>query len=161
MTERRGDNMNRDESIKFAEQYIENLILFFGINVAVSSTCEEDVIEVSVPSTEYNKILIGRNGDTLRAMQTLVSTTLRNKDADLTKVSLDIADYKKKHSDMIARRAEKWIADVRKTGDSKVLQLNAAERRVVHRVASEYSDIRTFSEGEGRDRHIIIAQQSS
>ena len=141
--------MNRDESIKFAEQYIENLILFFGINVAVSSTCEEDVIEVSVPSTEYNKILIGRNGDTLRAMQTLVSTTLRNKDADLTKVSLDI------------RRAEKWIADVRKTGDSKVLQLNAAERRVVHRVASEYSDIRTFSEGEGRDRHIIIAQQSS
>ena len=56
MTERRGDNMNRDESIKFAEQYIENLILFFGINVAVSSTCEEDVIEVSVPSTEYNKI---------------------------------------------------------------------------------------------------------
>ena len=39
--------------------------------------------------------------------------------------------------------------------------LNAADRRIVHQVATEYDDIETFSEGEGRERKIIIAQKSS
>ena len=44
------------------------------------------------------------------------------------------------------------LKTVRQTGDSYIADLNAADRRVVHRVADEYDDIRTFSEGEGRDR---------
>jgi len=42
-----------------------------------------------------------------------------------------------------------------------VLNMNAADRRIVHRVASEYGDIRTFSEGEGRERKLTIAQAGS
>ena len=51
--------------------------------------------------------------------------------------------------------------EVRATGNSYIAHINAADRRIVHRVAQEYSDIRTYSEGEGRDRRIIIAQASS
>jgi len=39
--------------------------------------------------------------------------------------------------------------------------MNAADRRIVHQVASEYSDIKTFSEGEGYDRKLTIVQASS
>ena len=59
------------------------------------------------------------------------------------------------------RKARGWIEEVRATGDSHVAHINAADRRVVHRVAQEYEDIQTFSEGDGRDRRIIIAQKSS
>lgn len=153
--------MNREESVQFAQKYLEDLLSFFGANLTVSSTCEDDVIELSVPSNALNSLLIGRNAETLRSLQYIVSTVLRNSEAELTRVNIDIAGYKKQRAERIAKQAHEWIAEVRKTGDSKILNMNAADRRIVHRVASEYSDIRTFSEGEGRDRKLTIAQAGS
>ena len=77
------------------------------------------------------------------------------------RVNIDIADYKKQRAEKLAEQARGWIEVVRRTGDSHVASLNAADRRVVHQVAGEFEDIETFSEGEGRDRKIIIAQRSS
>ena len=153
--------MDREQSIQFAHKYLEDLLSFFGANLTVSSTCEEDVIELSVPSSAMNSLLIGRGAETLRSMQYIVSTVLRNKDAELSRVNIDIADYKKQRADRVAEQARQWIEEVRRTGDSYIANLNPADRRIVHRIASEYSDIRTFSEGEGHDRKITIAQASS
>ena len=153
--------MDRQAAIEFAKKYIEDLISFFGVNVEAEVTVEDDVIEISVPSSELNSILIGRNAETLRSLQYAVSTTLRNKDAALTRVNLDIAEYKKQRADKIAEQARGWIEAVRQSGDSHIANLNPADRRIVHKVAQDYSDIMTFSEGEGRDRRIIIAQKSS
>ena len=153
--------MNKDESIDFARTYVADLLTFFGINVEVAVSVEDDVIELSVPSTELNSLLIGRNAETLRSIQYLVSTVLRNKDAALTRVNVDIADYKKQRADRLATEAREWIEQVRRTGSSHVAQLNAADRRIVHQVATEYPDIKTFSEGEGRERRITIVQASS
>ena len=108
-----------------------------------------------------NSLLIGRNAETLRSMQLLVSSALRSKNAELTRVNIDVADYKKQRAEKIAKQAKEWIEEVIRTGDSKVVSLNAADRRVVHHVASDYPNVQTFSEGEGRDRRLIIAQQTS
>lgn len=153
--------MNADQSIEFAKKYLEDLLTFFGVNVSVDASCEEDVIELSVPSTEINSVLIGRNAETLRSLQYTISTTLRNKNAALTRVNVDIADYKKQRAEKVAEQARQWIEEVRQTGDSHIANLNAADRRIVHRVADEYDDIRTFSEGEGKDRRLVIVQKSS
>lgn len=153
--------MNKQESTEFAQKYLADLLSFFGVNVEVESKTEDDVIELSVPSTDLNSLLIGHNAETLRSLQYLVSTVLRNKDAALWRVNIDIADYKKQRAERIAKEARVWIEEVRRTGSSHVAHLNPADRRIVHQVATEYSDIRTFSEGEGRDRIITIAQTSS
>ncbi|MFZ3009401.1 MAG: R3H domain-containing nucleic acid-binding protein [Candidatus Microsaccharimonas sp.] len=153
--------MNKEQSIEFARTYLADLLSFFGVNVDVVATTEDDIIELAVPSTDLNSLLIGRNAETLRSLQYLVSTVLRNKDATLTRVNIDIADYKKQRAERIAKQTREWIEEVRKTGSSHVANLNAADRRIVHQVATEYSDIRTFSEGEGPERRITIAQTSS
>jgi spoIIIJ-associated protein len=153
--------MDRQESIDFAKKYLEDIISFFGGNMEVEAVCEDDVIELSVGTSELSSILIGRGAETLRSIQYVISTTLRNKGAALTRVNVDVADYKKQRAEKIASDARGWIEEVRRTGDSYVANLNAADRRIVHRVADEYDDIQTFSEGEGRDRRIIIAQKSS
>ena len=153
--------MNQDESITYAKKYIEDILAFFEINVEAEVTLNEDVLEIAIPSTEYNSILIGRNAETLRSIQYLLSTTLRNKDSAITRVNVDIAGYKKQRAEKVAEQAREWIEAVRTSGDSRVVSLNAADRRVVHQVATEFDDIQTFSEGEGRERKIIIAQKSS
>jgi spoIIIJ-associated protein len=153
--------MNHETSLTYAKKYLEDILSFFGVNVEVDASVVEDVIELSVPSTESNSILIGRNAETLRSLQYIVSTTLRNQDAALVRVNIDVADYKKQRAEKVAEKARDWIEEVRRTGDTHVANLNAADRRVVHQVAKEYEDIETFSEGEGRERKIIIAQKSS
>jgi len=153
--------MNREQSIEFARKYVEDIVSFFGVNVEVVATTEDDVIELAVPSTDLNSLLIGRNAETLRSMQYLTSTVLRNKDAALWRINIDIADYKKQRAERIAKQAREWIEEVRRSGSSHVAHLNAADRRVVHKVATEYSDIHTYSEGEGSERSITIAQISS
>ena len=153
--------MNKEQSTAFAQKYLADLLSFFGINVVVTATTEDDVIELNVPSTELNSLLIGRDAETLRSLQYIVSTVLRNKDAAAWRVNIDIADYKKLRAERIAKEARVWIEEVRRTGSSHVVHLNPADRRIVHQVATEFSDIRTFSEGEGVDRAITIAQISS
>ena len=151
--------MNKDESIRFASKYLEDLLSFFGINVAVSSTIDDEVIQLSVPSTSLNSLLIGKNADNLRALQHVVSMALVAKGAELTRINVDIANYKRQRAERIAEKAEGWIEKVRKTGESMTIDLNAADRRVVHKVASDYSDIETHSEGEGRERKLIISKK--
>ena len=153
--------MNREESIEFARTYVSDLLSFFEVNVSVDASVEDDVIELSVPSNEANSILIGRGAETLRSLQFLVSTVLRNKNAALTRVNLDIADYKKQRAERLAEKAKGWIEEVQRTGSSHVERLNPADRRVVHQVAAEYPNIKTFSTGEGTERRITIAAASS
>ena len=152
--------MNQDESIRFAAKYLEDLLSFFGINVAVYSTIDDEVIQLSVPSTSLNSLQIGRNADNLRALQHIVSMALNAKNAEVTRVNVDVANYKRQRADRIEEKAEGWIAKVRESGEPMTINLNAADRRVVHKLAQDYSDIETHSEGEGRERKLIISKLS-
>ncbi len=148
--------MNKDESIRFAAKYLEDLLSFFGINVAVYSTIDDEVIQLSVPSTSLNSLLIGKNADNLRALQHIVSMALAAREAEVVRVNVDVADYKRQRADRIADKAEGWIKKVRETGEPMTINLSPADRRVVHKLAEDYSDITTHSEGEGRERKLII-----
>ena len=151
--------MNKDESVRFATKYLEDLLSFFGINVAVFSTIDDEVIQLSVPSTSMNSLLIGRNADNLRALQYIVSQALVSREGEITRVNIDIADYKRQRADRIAEKAENWIKKVRQTGEPMEVNLNAADRRVIHKLAEDYFDIETHSEGEGKERKLIISKK--
>lgn len=149
--------MDRDAVVSFVKKYTEDIIAFFDVNVVCDVTVEDDIVVVKVPSTERNSLLIGRGAETLRSLQHLISTALQAQQAPYVRVNLDIADYKKQHAEKIADKAREWIEGVRRSGEPRVLELNAADRWVVHHVASEYQDIETHSEGEGRSRHLVIS----
>lgn len=153
--------MDKEASIAYAKKYTEDLLSFFGLNTDVRVSCDEDVIELHVPSTHLNGFLIGQRGDTLRAFQQLVSTTLKNQNAEVHRVNLDIADYKRQRYDRLLDHVPEWVKKTRESGEPNHLQpMNAAERRVVHQAVNDYSDIITQSEGEGRDRHIVLTTKS-
>ncbi len=149
--------MDKDATVAFVEKYTADILSFFGENVDVNVSVRDDVLEVSVPSIGSSSLLIGRNADTLRSLQFILSTVLRNKDAAYQRVNLDIADYKKQRAERLASKVHEWVKQVQETGVARTESLNPADRRIVHHVASEYSDVKTYSEGEGRDRTITIA----
>ena len=146
-----------EESIQFAKKYVEDMLSFYGLNVDVYATTEDqEVIELNVPSTHMNGFLIGNRGDTMRSMQYLTSMALKNKNMDINRVNLDIADYKKQRASRLEERATEWLKEVKDTGNELYLPtMNAADRRTIHRLAGE-NGLVTESVGEGRDRHIVL-----
>jgi spoIIIJ-associated protein len=146
-----------ETSIQFAKKYLEDLLSFFGINTDVYASSEDgEVIELNIPSTHLNGFLIGQRGETVRAIQFLVSNALKSQDYELTRVNVDVADYKKQRANRLAQAAQEWVDKVKETGEQyDVRPMNAADRRVVHKLAAE-SGIASESVGEGRDRHIVL-----
>lgn len=146
-----------EESIQFAKKYLEDLLSFFGLNVDVYATSEDgEVIELNVPSTHMNGFLIGNHGDTMRSLQYLISMALKSKEYELSRVNVDIADYKRQRAHRLEERAADWLKEVKDSGEDKHLPpMNSADRRTIHRLAGEHG-LETVSEGEGRDRHIVL-----
>lgn len=151
-----------EESILYAKKYLEDILSFFGLNTDIYATTEDnEVIELHVPSTHLNGFLIGQRGDTMRALQFLVSNALRSNGFECSRVNVDIADYKKARANQLAERAEDWIKKVKDSGEPFQLNpMNSADRRIVHKVAGD-AGLETESVGFGRDRHIIIKPQAN
>ncbi len=149
-------NDSIEEAIIFAKKYLEDLLSFFGLNTDVYATSEDEVIQLSVPSTHLNGFLIGQRGENMRSMQYLTSTALKNNNYQYTRVNVDVADYKRQRADRLKEKAEEWLRQVRDTKKPIELNpMNAADRRIVHKLAAEYNII-SESVGEGRERHIIL-----
>jgi spoIIIJ-associated protein len=150
-------NDSIEEAIMYAKKYLEDLLSFFGLNTDVYATTEDqEVIELNVPSTHLNGFLIGQHGDTMRALQYTISTALKNQNFTHNRVNVDVADYKRHKAERLETQAEEWFKEVKESGKPKHLApMNAADRRVVHKAASEFG-LETESEGFGRERHIVL-----
>jgi len=152
--------IDRDKSIEMAQKFLEDVLSFFGLNTVVHSSVDEDVIELSVPSTHLNGFLIGQHGETLRALQALVSTMLKSSEAELNRVNIDVADYKKQRADNLRDQLADWVKTVRDKKEPLALKpMNSADRRTIHKGLEDYSDVTSHSEGEARDRHIVLELQ--
>ena len=146
-----------EDSITFAKKYLEDLLSFFGLNTDVRATNSEDeVIELHIPSTHLNGFLIGQRGETMHALQFLVSSALKNGEHEVTRVNVDVAEYKQQRAARLEQKAEEWVKEVKDSGQEKHLEpMNAADRRTVHKLASDHG-LQTESVGEGRERHIVL-----
>jgi spoIIIJ-associated protein len=152
-------NESLEEAIVYAKKYLEDLLSFFGLNTDVHATSDDEVIQLNVPSTHLNGFLIGQRGENMRSLQYLTSTALKNNSYEHNRVNVDIAEYKKQRADRLRDKAEVWVKEVRDSGELMNLDpMNAADRRVVHQLAAEYG-LTSESDGEGRDRHIVLKKE--
>jgi spoIIIJ-associated protein len=146
-----------EEAIQYAKKYLEDILSFFGLNTDVHATTEDqEVIELDIPSTHLNGFLIGQHGDTVRSLQFLVSSALKNQNYRFTRVNVDVAEYKKQRAERLAETALDWVKQVQESGEPFDLKpMNAADRRTVHKVAAD-AGLQSESVGEGRERHIVL-----
>jgi len=145
-----------EESIAYAKKYLEDLLSFFGFNTEVGVSAEDDVIELSIPSSHLNGFLIGQRGETMRAIQYIVGSALRSGGYQVSRVNVDVADYKKAKAEVLSQRVEEWVEQVKTSKQPMALRpMNSADRRIVHKVASD-AGLVTESEGFGRDRYVTI-----
>ena len=142
--------------IRFAEDYLLEVVDSLGIESSVRSTLEDDVIRISIDST-HNPILIGKGGVTLQALNELVKLATNNHFHKRFRILLDINGYKDNKYGKLARLARKVARDVQKSKTTYTFDpMPADERRAVHNACSNMSHIKTESIGEGKSRQVQI-----
>lgn len=105
-------------------------------------------------------LLIGRRGETLDAMQYLVSLVANKnrKEEGYLRVTLDTEGYRSRREETLKRLARKNAVRVRQTGRPVAMEpMNPYERRILHSALQGFSGVTTHSEGEEPNRHVVIA----
>lgn len=147
----------KKEDVKnFIREYLEKVTKEMGVTIRLEINEYEDVFTVKMFS-DNNPILIGKDGRTLSALQTLLRQTLSNQIKFNVKINLDASNYKVKKEKYFENDIKKIINEIMKTKDEiKLDPMNSYKRRIVHSIASEYYNIETESFGEEPNRYVVI-----
>ncbi len=150
-----------EEAIKKAEENItafldEFLNKFTGENLKYNIKSDKYYIYVDIEGENTNS-LIGYRGETLNALQTLI-TSISNKEIDeRVRVILDISGYREKRKKVLEELAEKVAKTVVKTRKKVTLEpMSAYERKVIHSKLQNNNKVTTESIGEEPNRKIVI-----
>ena len=105
-------------------------------------------------------LLIGRRGETLDAMQYLVSLVANKnrKDDGYLRITLDTEGYRSRREETLKRLARKNATQARQSGRPVAMEpMNPYERRILHSALQGFAGVTTHSEGEEPNRHVVIS----
>lgn len=108
--------------------------------------------------TEDSGIVIGYHGDMLEALQLILSLCVAKRIGKFIRISIEVGDYKKNRTDWLKNLAtltkERVLAENKEIA---IPQLKSWERRVVHLLLQDDKEVGSESQGEGRDRVLIVS----
>jgi spoIIIJ-associated protein len=102
-------------------------------------------------------ILIGKRGQTLDAIQTIVNKVVNKHNQNRTRVLVDIEGYLETRKENLEKMAMRLAEKSKKIGKPMTLgPMNAYDRRIVHLALQDFSAVQTRSRGEGPLRKLVI-----
>lgn len=108
-------------------------------------------------SPEETGILIGRHGEAISALQMILGLIVYRQTGTWQRLTVDIGDYRSKRTAILEKTAEETAKRVKFSHEPLALfNLSPFERRVVHLYLSKDKSVVTESQGEGKDRHLIV-----
>jgi spoIIIJ-associated protein len=142
------------------ETFLTDLVVAFGrddATVAVTVS-EDEALEATVEGTELG-LLVGQKGVTLQAVQELVRSMVQRRFVGQphARVRVDVAGYRARRREALARFAASVAESVKQSGVAKALDpMGSADRKVVHDTVNEIEGVVTLSEGEAEARRVVI-----
>lgn len=144
---------------KDIEEFLKQFISKVNSEITYNIKIEDNTIVVNIDGNSYGN-LIGYRGETLNAMQTILSSIANKKVNDRIKLILDIGNYREKREKSLEELAEKVSKTVLRNGKNITLEpMTAFERKIIHSKLQENPRIETYSIGEGDNRRVVIAKK--
>ena len=139
------------------EDFLGKFMTSVSDNTNYSVEIDKDTINVNADGDNVG-FLIGYRGETLYAMQSIISAVANKNNDNRVRVMLDIAGYKAKREKTLEDLAEKMARTVIKTRKDVTLEpMQAYERKIIHSKLQDNPKINTHSIGEEPHRRIVIS----
>ncbi|MBA4392336.1 MAG: hypothetical protein C0407_02170 [Desulfobacca sp.] len=140
-----------------AQTITRDILTRMGLEVTLQVRKEKETLHIRIEG-DKGGLLIGRRGQTLDALQYLITRILNRKGSDRTKVVLDSGDYRSRRKKYLEDLALKMAEKSKQTGKPVVISpLNAHDRRIIHMTLEKDKSLKTFSRGEGQMKKMIIS----
>lgn len=141
---------------EFIKDYLTTFFSGLGQNVEIEIDQNNNNIRINI-NAENNAILIGRGGKSLDGLGQLVRHAVNAKFKRRFFVSLDINNYKNDRYQKLKAMAKRIAKQVQRSKvDASLDPMPNDERRVIHKELTNFPNIKTLSEGSGRNRHLKI-----
>lgn len=144
-----------DES--FVAENIRQIVEKLGVSATIEVSSENNVFFVDIAS-EDSALLIGKYGANLDSLQFVLAVRLKTESGEEDfEVYIDINGWRRQKEEKLKNFASSIAQKVIETGSSESLfDLSPSERRVIHMTLDSHPQVITESEGEGRDRHLVV-----
>ena len=146
--------------VRVTSDILENLISKMGVSALVSlKNAEREDVGGPVFDIDGDDsgLLIGRQGETLRAIQFLVSFIAGRKLGERANVLVDVAGYQERRRQALTNLAQRVAQRVVATGRPITLEpMPPNERRIIHLALADSPSVATVSTGDGDARQVVV-----
>lgn len=143
---------------KIIQKETENLLKKMINNFQIEVDEKKENFEINIKTEEEAPIIIGRHGETIRAIQRILEVILFKQFKQPVEILVNINDFRQKQKEKLEEIAKKLAEKTLKIKKSSFIKnLSSYERKIIHEyISSNYPQLISHSEGEGRERKLII-----
>jgi len=150
-----------DDPIERSKSYLADILREMGIASTIASSKDEDGNVVFQVTGKDLGVFIGRRGQTLDAMQTLVNVYANRVSGEHLRIVLDAERFRERRKKTLEDLSMRLANQVVRTKKDVVLEpMSSHERRIIHYKLQHHPKVKTFSKGEEPNRRIVITLKS-
>ncbi len=140
--------------------YLKRILSDIGCNdISIAVSDIDGGSEITLTG-EGLGVIIGRRGETLDALQYLISLAANAGVSGYYRIVLNTGDYRQKREQALTALAKRMADQAIKSGKCRTLEpMNPYERRIIHTVIQEIPGVTSTSFGEGSGRRVVIAPE--
>ncbi len=148
-----------EDQARIIRGFLDGLLDAFDLDAEINEVrIDDETIELHIEGEELG-LLVGPKGQTLQAIHELSRTIVQRTatGSHHGRVRLDVAGYRQRRREALARFALQLAEEVSTSGVAKALEpMNAADRKVIHDALTDVEGVTTLSEGEDPRRRVVI-----
>ena len=142
-----------------AKKTLQDLLRLLGVEAEVELQDEPERVLLSVKS-DGSGLLIGRKGETLDALEYLVTKMVHKGAEDKKRIVIDTENYRSRREESLVHLAHRLADKAKKLGRPVTISpMNAHDRRIIHLALQEDKTLRTRSTGTGLFRRVVISPE--
>jgi spoIIIJ-associated protein len=128
-----------------------------GAEVVVEEDKENAAYVVDIKTEEEKGLLIGRHGETLISLQTILGLMVKNELGEWKRLVVNIGDWRERQEEQLRKLAQEVAERAKQTQEPQPLyNLNASQRRIIHLELAQDPEVETESTGEGVERYLVV-----
>jgi spoIIIJ-associated protein len=151
-----------EEQADAAADFVEEMLSYMRID-AIAEPGEHGghmYVDIVDGSEEDMALLIGRQGQTLDAIQELTRMAVGRRLDQRVRVIVDVQDYRKRREERLEAKARDLAEQVRQTGREVEFEpMNSFERKLVHDAVADIPGVESSSRGEEPNRFVVISKR--
>ncbi|WP_457570681.1 RNA-binding cell elongation regulator Jag/EloR [Desulfovulcanus sp.] len=139
------------------EDIITNLTRPMAPNPEITVDVQSDPILVTIKDKENSGLIIGRDGQTITALQYVANRIIAKKWPGASRIQLDTGDYRQKQNEKLKKTAIYLAQRAKRAGKTMSTQpLSSYHRRLIHLALQDDHSVQTKSKGEGPMKRVLI-----